>query len=192
MASPDYGVFAQAVAAGGALIAAVTAFTLTWKGRAAWEPVEQDVPKTAQKFAGLITAIAVALLWHGFQRQQTITTSSIKEIAVLCATGAIASLVVYLLVVGLYIYEREVATSPTSWRVEKVIGGLWLEKSARDWIKKENSTVQRAFKAAQYEFERIWPRPARTMAKILFQLSYISLISFGTIALAAASLLIAS
>jgi hypothetical protein len=55
--------FDQIVADAGALIAAAGAILVSWKGRARWEPWEEDVPKGPQQVAGLVTAVAIGVLW---------------------------------------------------------------------------------------------------------------------------------
>jgi hypothetical protein len=47
----------------GTLVSAGLAIGLTWRGRAKWEPSEVDIPKGPERIAGLLTGVALAIIW---------------------------------------------------------------------------------------------------------------------------------
>src|SRR5437764_12309101 len=91
----DYGPFAPVVAASGSILAMGLALGLGWRGRAKWEPAEEDVPAGPQKIGGLAAAITVALMWarmFDLRYGSTLTEIAISSLAV-----ALASLLSYIM-----------------------------------------------------------------------------------------------
>jgi hypothetical protein len=194
-ASPDYGVLAQVVAAAGTLIAAGGALALCWKGRFNWEPVEEDIPKAAQKFGGLVIAVAIAVLWYRFTQQHLLAADDLMWLADKFALGGLAALVLYGLLVGVLVYEKTVVVKGRQTAEKKVIGGFWLTAAAKQALVSGDPrplSVGDLFKGAAFNADYVWPRLSRSLAKVSFQLAYIGLVAGGTCALAAVSLLVAS
>lgn len=191
----DYGPFAPVVAASGSVLAMGLALGLGWRGRAKWEPVEEDVPAGPQKVGGLVAAVVVALIWaRMFDLQYG---STLTAIAVWCLAVAVVSLLFYMMLqMLLYDVERVPAKAapggPPTERV-KVIGGLWLLPQAKNKIGEKDgpNSTQELFEGAAYKKDLLWSRPAQGLAKVLFALGYIGLTVAGTVALGAASILIA-
>ena len=194
-AAASYGVLAQAVAAAGTLIAAAGALTLCWKGRFNWEPAEEDVPRSAQKFGGLVIAIIIAAMWYRFAKQRSISPDELLSFAVGFAGLGVAGLIVYSLLVGVYVYNKTIALGGRKTGITRVVGGFWLTGDARVALRSGDPrprSVAELFKGSGYDPDLVWPRFSRALAKICFQLSYILLVAGGTCALSAVALVIAS
>lgn len=188
----DYGVFKDIVANAGSLMATVTAIALGFKGRAKWEPSEQDINKGPQRVAGVVSAVFIAVLWafRDSENKYFLATGALGSgfltVLTLCAYGYLISLCTY---------YREIVNG-NHVNKENIIGGFFLTKAANQMIqnaKKTNSsprTIQELFKGSAYDPDLVWTRPSRAFAKQLFVISYLGLTVCGTVALASASILI--
>lgn len=192
LVSPDYGGFAPIVKIAGSVMAMGSAIGLGWRHRAKWEPIEEDVPAGPQRVGGLIAAITIALIWVGLN-----SSSLLTKITIYCLADALLSLFIYILL-QMLVYDR-VSVRPNALsgthqtESVKVIGGLWLRADARQELRKEDGpkTVQELFAGREYKKDLVWPRAAQGLAKALFALVYIGLTVGGTVALGAASILVA-
>jgi hypothetical protein len=199
----DYGAFAPIVSTAGTILAMGAALTLGWKGRAKWEPVEEDVPRAPQKVASLVAALMVVLIWAQWNEIQY--KSTLIKLVIVCSAALIVSLVVYGLLNGfVYTAVRKKKGAPAgSIETEeiKVIGGLWLKKNAREYFGKPEGaqvpgqhpgqilTVQRMFALSEYVKDEVWSRPSQQLASMLFTLGYLGLIIAGTVALGSGAIL---
>lgn len=193
--SATYGVLAQTIATAGTLVAGSGALALCWKGRFNWEPAEEDVPRSAQKFGGLVISVLIAIMWYRFTKQSSLKPDDLISLSIGFGAIGLVALVVYSLLVGVLIYEKIYVVSGTQTAQQKIIGGLWLTEAARTALKSGSprpGTVSELFAGAAYKEDLVWPRVSRALAKICFQLAYIVLIACGTCALTAVSLLVAS
>jgi hypothetical protein len=181
----DFGALSGLVQAAGVLVSAGVAIGLTWRRRTDWGPVEQGIPKGAEKFGGLATAIALAILWTRNNNHASLPL--LTTIAIDMAIAAFIALLVYGILNNIYVYEVDLSTADTQ-RSKKVIGGLWLEMAAQKGRKK-GKTIQEMLKDAAYQLDRIWPRPARALAQALFVMFFIVLTAGGTVALSAAAMI---
>ena len=187
------GVLAQAVATAGSLIAAVAAFSLCWKGRSNWEPVEQDIPRASQKVGSLLIAIAIAIMWYRFVHQRSLTADNLTLISIYCGLATLIFLLLYSLLIGVFVYSKTYVVDAQNHVAEsKIIGGLWLSSHAKTVLRSGPLTVALLFKGSGYNEDLVWSKISRSLAKLLFQLGYIGLVGGGTCALAAIALLIAS
>jgi hypothetical protein len=194
-ADSSYGVLAQTVATAGSLIAAAAALSLCWKGRFAWEPAEQDVPRSAQKFGGLMIAVLIAIMWYRFTKQKRLTDDDLILLSIIFGAISLVALVSYGILIGVYVYLKVVVVSGTTTANQKIIGGFWLTPAARSSLRSGDprpGTIGVLFAGAAYDEDLVWSRISRALAKGCFQLAYVALIAGGTCALAAISLLIAS
>lgn len=193
--APSYGVLAQTVATAGTLIASAGALALCWKGRFRWEPTEEDIPRSAQKFGGLLIAVAIATIWYRFTQQHLLTADSLISLAIIFAGTGLIGLITYSLLVGVLVYEKTIVASGTLTVTQKIIGGFWLTAGARQALISGDPrplSVSDLYKGAAYNPDYVWPRMSRALAKVSFQLAYIVLVAGGTCALAAISLLVSS
>lgn len=193
--APSYGVLAQTVATAGTLIASGGALALCWKGRFPWEPVEEDIPRSAQKFGGLIIAIVIATIWYRSTQQHLLSSDDLIGLAIVFSGAGLVGLIIYSLLVGVLVYEKTVVVSGTIPTTQKIIGGFWLTAGARQSLHSGTPrplSVSDLYKGAAFNADYVWPRISRALAKVSFQLTYIVLVAGGTCALAAISLLISS
>src|SRR5262245_27849163 len=147
----DYGGFTTLVKTAGFLVSAALALSLTWKGRARWEPSEQDVPKGAQKVGGLLCAI----------------------IALWCGVGTIVSLMIYGMLITTFTYRRQYSPEPGVVQTENVIGGFWLTREARTARNENRVPIQQLYQGSAYDKDQLWPRPALALAQQTFVLAYL-------------------
>lgn len=128
-------------------------------------------------------------MWVTWHRTQDL--SPVTDVA---GTGAVVSfvaLLVYVYLIVVQTYTREIAVSASATRTDKVIGGFWLTPEGRKQAAL-GKTVQDIFAGMAYRADNLWPRPARALAKLSFIASYVLLMVAGTVALAAAGILISS
>lgn len=197
----DYGAFAPIVSTAGSIMAMGAAITLGFKGRAKWEPVEEDVAKGPQKVASVVASLLIVLIWVQFNDIQY--KSTLTKLVIWCLVILILSLLVYGLLRG-YVY-RKVRKKPGSAATSKateeinVIGGLWLTKAAKKRLAEPEEpdnpgqqaplTVQKLFAMADYDKDLLWSRPSQQLASMLFTLGYLGLIIAGTVALGSGAIL---
>lgn len=200
-----FGVLSQSVATGGTLIAAAGALSLCWKGRFNWEPVEEDVPRASQRVAGLLIAIAIAIVWYRFSRR-TLYPDDLMVLSAALGAGTMLALLCYGLLVGVLVYDKKVGAGGKETRIVKIIGGFRLTPMARMALSPgelpvftpgkppvhKASTIADLLKGAGNDPDRVWTRLSRALAKVVFQLAYVTLVGCGTCALATISMLLAT
>jgi hypothetical protein len=115
------------------------------------------------------------------------------------------SLVVYGLLNG-FVYtavrkKKDEAAGSTESEEIRVIGGLWLNKNAKEHVGRPEApqvhgqpspqilTVQRMFGLSEYVKDEVWSRPSQQLASMLFTLGYLGLIIAGTVALGSGAIL---
>lgn len=186
------GVLANIVAAAGSLIAATSSIGLAWRKRARWEPVEEDVPNSGQHVGGLLAAAAIAVFWYRVSVSRTLYDQELISYIVRFGIATLIGLIIYVLLVATYVYEKPIATSKKSTRSIRIIGGFWLTRTARRSLDsgepKPTSIQDLVFGSAS--LDQVWPRFGRALAKLSFVLGYICLTASGTCLLACAALLI--
>jgi hypothetical protein len=174
----DFGPLAPLVGLVGSIAAAGLAIGFSWRGRAKWEPSEQDIANGPQRVGGLGSAVLVALLF--------VLTRSNTSIGLLpgLAFGAFVVSLVALLVYG-------IITSTQTYKDgggRKIIGGT-LTPLARRTIRERNiPTVQEYLAGVAYDPDVVWTRSSRAFAKAAFVLLYIVLIVAGSVAIASAAI----
>ena len=180
---PDYGSFAGLVNVAGTIIAMGSALGLAFRGRARWEPSEEDVPRGAQKVSGLLAAIAVASLWAAYREQpQDIGW----RLPIVLAVLSFVFLLLYSFLISNQTYEVQRIAGSSTEQI-KIIGGFWLTAKARSLVAK-GKTRQDILAGAAYQLDRVWPRPARSLAKVSFLVGYTGLVVCGTVALGAVAI----
>jgi hypothetical protein len=190
----DYGVFTNIVASAGTIIAMGAAIGLAWRGRAKWEPSEDDVPKAPQKVAGLLSAVAITVIWASLQESEYM--SVLSKLSLGLTFAALVCLCLYAFLVATQTYEQVITKSPKRFDKRNIIGGFKLTENSLHIINeyrtqgKPPPTTSDLFKAAAYDPDKVWTRPSRALAKILCILSYVGLIATGTVALASAAILV--
>jgi len=181
--SSNYGQLTPLVSASLSLCAAAGAILFGFRKRAKWEPSEQDIDKGPQQVASLITAVAIAVMWSTMRNPMY--SGILEHLAInLCISCAIF-LLAYGFLIGTQTYEKRHGTS----QVSKVIGGFSLTTDARAAKESEKLTVQKLFAKYDYDEDVVWPRWSRQIAKTAFVVCYLGLITSGSMALTAGSLL---
>ncbi len=170
------------------------ALLLGFKGRAKWEPSDQDVDKGAQKVGALASAVLIGFIFLELSKPEDVPT--LMHLALICLIITVVSLLLYSALTTIFVYVQWQDTSEQ----RNIIGGLALTAEAREALNRETKrakeegqvppTIQELFKGSAYEIDQLWSRPSRAMAKILFTLGYLGLTIAGTIALASASIAI--
>jgi hypothetical protein len=127
--SADYGSLAPLVKSVGCLVSAAFAIGVAWRGRAKFEPSEQDLPGGPQKVGGVVAAIAIGVLWTGFASQAYIPL--LTKMAIWSGAVTVAFLLIYGLIISTNTYYCE--RSPRKNVVEKykIIGGFSLTEQAK-------------------------------------------------------------
>ena len=185
--SADYGALTVLVKTVAAVVSATAAIGLAWRGRARWEPSEEDLPAGPQRVGGLLTAVAIALLWT--LGADVVRIRFLTMLAIGTALACLAALLVYSLLIGMQTYIA-VDTSGASRVERKVIGGFRLTESASAELRAKKLTVQGLLKRYRYDPDRVWTRLSRSIAKLCFIVCYILLTLTGSVALSAASVLL--
>jgi hypothetical protein len=190
----DYGIFSQLVASAGSLMAMSVALLLGWKGRAGWEPSDQDVDKGAQKVGALAAGILIAFIFVELSKPEDVPT--LMHLSLLSLAMTVGSLLVYGSLTTIFIYIQWQGTPEQ----RNIVGGLTLKADAREALNRERKlakergetppTVQELFKGAAYAIDQLWSGPSRAITKGLFTLGYLGLTIGGTISVASASIAI--
>jgi hypothetical protein len=188
----EYGALGGLVATSGSIVAAATAVTLAFKGRARWEPAEEDIPQAPAKVAGLLTAVAIVVIYVASLRHP-----DVDWLLPLCIGSALATLgglFTYVFLIKMFTFDRKEATSAHQYREYKIIGGLRLKPTARLLLKEEGGpgSIQELFEGAIYDKDRVWTRTSQAFAQLLFLAAFLALQVFGSLALASAAFLLDS
>ncbi len=186
----EYGALGGIVAAAGSVMAAGSAITLAFKGRASWEPIEEDVPKAPGKVAGLATAVCIVLIYAAARQRPD--TGWLVPFCLGCLIAAFFGMCSYIWLVQVHTFTRERATGPRSVVSCNVIGGLWLmpEAKAKIYGRRGPRSVQTFFAGSQYDKDLVWTRASQAAAKLLFLISFLALQVFGSLALASAAIIL--
>jgi hypothetical protein len=183
-----YGVLAGVVTAAGCIMATSAAITLAFRGRANWEPSEQDIPAGPEKVAALVSGILIVIFWTTMSKPRHLT--ALIRLARNFAIGCVLSLLVYGFLVGTQTFTVE--SSPSSGTVisSKIIGGYWLINEASEARQRNKVTTQELLKGAGYDPDKLWSRPSRALAKLSFVVFYMGLVVCGTVGLSCAAIVL--
>ena len=182
LAAQNYGVLKDVVATAGSIMAAGSAIRFSWKGRADWEPSEQDIPSGAQKIGALIAAVLIALVWVRWRDGKH--TGSLEEAALILLGLTVAFLIAYGYLVGVQTYK----VAQINGKTRNVIGGFWLTNEAKQSKARHNVPIQQLLEGAAYNVDRLWSPASRQLAKTTFVVGYLGLTVCGTVALAAGAI----
>jgi len=180
-----YGLFTDLIKTAGFLMSAVIAIGLTWRGRARWEPSEEDIPKGPQKVGGLLTAVALVLLWTFAGDTQHVRFLAI--VAVIMAIICLSSMLIYGYLISVQTYDGSAKKGQ-----KKLIGGFSYTPAAENAIKDSGTplTAQEFLKLNKYDPDRVWTRSSRAIAKNAFIVFYLGLTLGGSLALTCAAMIL--
>lgn len=187
--SADFGSFSQIVPAAASLLAAAGALILTFKGRANWEPAQEDVPLGAQRLGGMLTAVAIAGIYHQFVVKGG-SPDTLELASWTLAVFAVVFLLLYAFLIGLLTFDKIVALPDNKTETIKIIGGFRLTPKARELVAQGNP-VKTIF-AAAYEEDLVWERGSRAAAKAVFLFVYVALVATGTSAITSSAILVSA
>lgn len=185
VAAHDTGVLQPLVRVVGWFFCAVAAIALTWRGRAPkWEPAEEDLSGAPAKVAGLICVVVLAVMW--VRLGSAGHSQTLVVLAGSFAAACLLAVIVYGILIGTHVYNREVSLEAEKSTHRKIIGGLWLRRGPKQELKRHEAyTIQKMLSKAGYDPDVLWSRTSRSLAKTLFALAYITLTVCGTLAVAA-------
>jgi hypothetical protein len=188
LAGEDFGPFTDLVGLAGTAIAAIGALTLAWRGRARWEPDEEDISTGPQKVGGVLALVGLVLLWTAFEGADDV--GALRWLTVLFAVLTVVGLFLYSFLISRQTYQLEKLKGNGVVSVT-VIGGFRTTERAME-LARDGRTLQEILRGAAYEVDRVWPRGSRTMAKQAFVAAYLLLTVSGTLAVASAAMLLGS
>lgn len=180
----DYGPFGPVVGYGAAIIAAVSALSLTWQGRLAkWKPPEEDLPNVAQKVVLMLCGVGMVVVWY-FAEPKTVPI--LLFVGVALGLVCFGSFLIYSGMIGRYSFVKQVAVSPKKTPDVKILGGRDLLPSAVQTMKKNGITsVQDLFEGAAYDPDKLWSRESRQWVKTRIVALFVVVLFSGTLALTA-------
>ena len=169
-------------------MAAATAMGLAWRGRADWEPSEQDLPSGPRRVGGLLAAVAIVLLWSQFTTIAHL--DQLKVVAAVTAALTLVALLVYGFLIANQTYKAILFVPPQGTREQKIVGGFRLTEHAASQLRSQNVTVQELLAGGAYNPDKVWDRASRALAKQCFVICYLLLTVAGTATLAAIAIIV--
>lgn len=183
--STNYGVFAEFIPTIGATVAAAGAIWLSFKGRARWEPAEEDVPALAQRSGILLAAVSITMVWY----VGTTNPGYVVPMSVPFAVLTVLFSLLYGYLVGWLTYSKEVALNRNQTVTRKIIGGFRLTPRA-EALARQGKSISDIFSGLAYKEDDVWVRESRAAAKAAFSLVYIALVAASTSTLTSTAILI--
>jgi len=165
-----YGPFQTLVSGVGSLTATVAAIALGFRKRASWEPSDQDVESGPQRVGSLLAAVVIAILWTQFREPSHAV--ELSRLAIALAVGCAMFLLAYGFLIGTQTYHIQ-QTSAGGLTRRNIIGGFALTDKARREAEEQHLTIQQILERFDYDCDRVWPRPSRSLAKLLTVVFYL-------------------
>ena len=188
-AASDYGPLRSVVSGALCIMAAGGAVGAAWKGRAKWEPSEEDVAKGPQKVGALVSSISIVLLWTQYRGPDD--RESVVRATVVLGAACLFFLCVYGFSIAAQTYNALYVGSDGTVQGRKIIGGFRRTKTARQAQNDNKVTTQELFEGAAYDPDKVWTRASLAFAKLIFVIGYLGMTVSGTVALACAAILLA-
>ncbi len=180
----DYGAFASVVGIAGSLAAAAGAITLAFKKRARWQPPEETVPTAVARVSGLIAMVFIALI---YVFAKAIGAFGLAVLAISCLAVTIYALIEALKTNVTYSFYYPNDNNEAN----RKLGGDVLTPEAAGIMRDKGLPEQLMLEDAKGRKDLVWTKESQARIQVRSTLSFISLIGFGTCALAAASMLVA-
>jgi hypothetical protein len=188
---PDFGPLAPVVAYAGYITAAALAVRVAWAGKILWEPDIRDLAKAPARFAGVVSAIAMVLLF-AFSRSSPEWGWLVPYSLVFCGLG-LFNLLLYIVLLSAYTVQCEDEK-------ERTVAGLWLTSAASQILKGNSNhllqgqpppdTIRDLYCGTGKVPDRIWPPVAQGLAKAALIVVYIGFIAPSTLAIATGALIL--
>ena len=189
-AGSKYGPLLTTVKGVGFLLAATFTISLGWMKRSGsrWAPPAEAVPKATTRFASVITAVLLAVFYvflHQPDRAAMLTLLTFLAL-LLAAVGLFST--IYL--IKAYGFEAK----RKGWFGRQItdikIGGSQLTYDASEAQRLRHVEVDRLFVEAQGDLSLIFKKPSIARVHVLLTISFLTFLSFGSLALAGAGLLL--
>ncbi|MFN0077772.1 MAG: hypothetical protein ACKVY0_15050 [Prosthecobacter sp.] len=149
-----------------------------------WRPPDEDLPGTAQSLVLLLCGVGMVLQWY---LAVPATISWFLGAVAILAVGCVVCFLKYSGLLGTYVFTKKEATSPSSTRDVRILGGRNLLPEADKKRKKLGVDVQSLFEGTAYKPDLVWSREARQWVKQRVLISFMLTLVLGTSALTGAS-----
>jgi hypothetical protein len=183
----QYGPLAPIVAYAGYMTAGTLAIRVAWAGKLIWEPDIRDVAKAPARLAGVLSAVAIVLL---FAYSRTSNDWKWMTIYLLWFTGiGLFGLLAYIVLLAAY-------TVQCADEKERTVAGFWLTPFAANCLAQEVQagrppvSLRELFCSSRDHPERIWPPIAQGLARAVLVVTYIAFISPTTLAIATGAIIL--
>jgi len=187
-----YGSLGEVVKNAGFLIAATTAISLGWMKRSgsSWVPPEEAVPKSTTRFASLITAVLLAILYVFLREPER--TPILAIITVICLAIGLFGLLCTIFLIKKYGFEAK----RRNWRGKEVttikLGGSQFTHDASEARRVRHVEVDPLLKEAQGDLKLVFTRESIASVHTAVTATFLLLQSFGSLALGGAGLLLST
>ena len=181
----DYGPFAPVVGYAGAIVVTGGALFSMWGGSTEkWRPPDEDLPGFAQKLVLLLCGVGMVVQWY-LAEPASIVWFIVS--VVVTATACVVCFLKYSELLGTFVYTKKIATTTSSTRDVRILGGRDLLPDAEKKQKKLKVEIQALFEGAAYSPDLLWTRESRQWVKKRVLLYFILTLLLGTSALTGAS-----
>ena len=184
MTNVDYGQLKEVVAAAVSVMAAASAIGVAWLRRSRWMPPEESVPGGTLRVAGLLSAVAIGIL---FIERRELGPHWLLLIAAISGFFAVV-----LLSVSIYTNTRYSFVHPESnkrgAKLVRTLGGNELTAEAKGIGIKRRMEPQALFENAGYDKALVWTQASQAIIQVTSVLGFIVLQSSGSIALSAVAI----
>lgn len=179
--SADYGQLKDVVGAATALMAAVSAVGVTWLRRAKWMPPEESVPGGTLRVAGLVSALAIGIL---FLERHKLGLDTMLVIG-----GISGFITIISLAISIYTNTRYSFVYPENGKrgmpIIRTLGGHKLTAEAHHIAEQRRMEPQALFENAGYNKNLVWTQSSQALVQTASVLGFIALQASGSIALSA-------
>jgi hypothetical protein len=188
---PDFGPLAPLVAYAGYITAATVAIRVAWAGKLLWEPDIRDLAKAPARFAGVVSAVIIVLLF--------VYSRTSPEWRWLIPYALTFLSIAFVGLLG-YVILLSICTLQCQDDKERTVAGFWLTTQAAQIMagksdhllegQKSPGSVRELYCGSGKEPDRIWPPVSQGLAKAALIFIYIGFIAPATLAIATGALIL--
>lgn len=168
-----------------AALGMITALYAGFKGRAEWEPHDQDIPSGSHRLAALAACVLIVLVTYAWGTPQF--GGVIGAIALIGLILAIICYFSYQQLTTKHIYKIGRIVDGQSVRVN-ILGGAYPTSEAQKKIN-EGITVPELVDGCGGNLSQIWDNDSRSETRLKYEASYMGMIVGGTLSLASIGIL---
>lgn len=174
----DFGPFGPVVGYGSAIAAAAGALAFLWAGKLEkWRPPEEDLPGAGKSVVLLFCAVGMVTQWYLARPE---TAPWILGVSIAFAMLCMVCFVMYSGDLGTYVYTMLVATSASTTKSRRILGGVELLPAAAEIQRAEGLTIQQLLEGADFDPDRLWSRESRRRVKTRVLLLFLFTLIVGT------------